>query len=445
VPSALRARAGLFKPLATTFTHESVQIRTRSCSRPDDEALLLLAARRRSSETSAISVGYATETCGERAPSASGRTLRAEDSVTMNFRALAAALTLLSACGSRTKVELFGDYGGSSGTSDGGSSGTTSVSGGTNAQSGTSGAGAGGTGGTGAGPIYLYDADNYRALISLSIPGVETASGVDLDVCWSNVVSDLDCGVVDPRTEIVAAGMMRFRSMSEPAIEEVLASSELRMTELDGFLSYLSDHTSTCTALSSFSNYGVPVDFAEEYAPNDDLKYVFLFLRRTISGVASVTMTFARPSASSMNRELHAQPGCDMRALAAEVAPPVRVPFDGPWIVDFSNVTRDGQGYPFSPPDIDSATLWFFADSTLPDVEGLVSELDRRATDHYRFEFVETQSVSLSDFMTPAGDQPFPGFRRDQAGVWLFGLTCSYCLNPDIPHVLAVFEPREAL
>jgi hypothetical protein len=369
---------------------------------------------------------------------------------TMNLRALAAALTLFSACGGNsTKVDLGGDYGGSSGTVSGGSSGTGGSSGSSSGGSsrggaaGTSGSGGTATGGTGASPIYLYDEDNYRADISLSIPTVETASGVDLDVCWTDVLSDLDCAAVDPQNEIVSTAIMRFRNRSEEEIERVLASSELRQSELDGFLSYTSDYLSTCTTLSSFSNFGTPVDFAEEYAPNDELKYVFLFLRQTISGVASISLTFARPSSASTNRELRAEPGCNLRTLTANLAAPVRVPADGPWVVDFSNVTMDGQGYPLGYGDVDSATLWYFAEASLSDVEGLVSELDKAATEHYRFEFLETQSVSLSDLLRPADDQPFAGFRRAETGVWLFGLTCSYCLNPDIPHVLAVFEPTD--
>ena len=120
----------------------------------------------------------------------------------------------------------------------------------------------------------------------------------------------------------------------------MLASSELRQSELDGFLSYTSDYTSTCTTLSSFSNFGTPVDFAEEYAPNDELKYVFLFLRQTISGVAAISLTFASPITASTNRALQAEPGCAVRALSAKFRAPVRVPADGPWVVDFSNVTR---------------------------------------------------------------------------------------------------------
>jgi hypothetical protein len=167
-------------------------------------------------------------------------------------------------------------------------------------------------------------------------------------------------------------------------------------------------------------------------------------MRRTISGVASVTMTFASPSSASSNGELRAQAGCQMRSLRASLAAPVRVPLEAPWVVDFSNVTVDGQGYPFARGDIDSATLWFFAGASLPEVEARISELDQLATDHYRFEFIETESVSLTDLSRPADEQPFSGFRRAESGVWLFGLTCSYCLNPDIPHVLAVFEPAEA-
>jgi hypothetical protein len=38
---------------------------------------------------------------------------------------------------------------------------------------------------------------------------------------------------------------------------------------------------------------------------------------------------------------------------------------------------------------------------------------------------------------------PFPGFDRDEAGVWVMGLMCSTCQNP-APVVLSILEPSAA-
>jgi hypothetical protein len=259
-------------------------------------------------------------------------------------------------------------------------------------------------------------------------------------------VSDLDCGAVDPPNEIDAISMMRFRGFSEEEIEEMLASGGLSQSSLDGFINYETDHDALCTQASSLSNFGTQIDFTEEYVAADGIVYLFLFSRGTALGAGSVTMAFAKPSESSTIAELHAEPGCGMRTVEADLTTlePVSVPFDGPTIVDWSSVTVDGQGSPLFAGNFDGATLWFFADARLADVAGRVIDLDEFATERYHLEIPGNRSLSLTDLMSLDG-RPFASFQRDEDGVWLFGLTCTTCLNGDLPQVLAVFEPVEGL
>jgi hypothetical protein len=223
-----------------------------------------------------------------------------------------------------------------------------------------------------------------------------------------------------------------------------MAQGELRMEQLDGFVAYESAHDSTCTTLFSLTNFGTPVDFSEEYTEGDRT-YLFTFQRGTILGSATATMVFAKPSASSTNTRLDAPPGCGLRTVTTDLATlePVQVPFEGPWLVDWSNVTSDGQGNPFNGSNVDRLTLWFVAGGTPSNVEDLIPELDVLATEIYDAEIAGSPVVDLAFLSNPRDGQPFSTFRTNEAGVWLFGLRCSVCMNAELPLVLAVFEPIE--
>lgn len=369
----------------------------------------------------------------------------------MNVRAVAVALVLAVGCGGESSKQEGGrgnDAGEGNdtvgGARNGGASGANR--GGTNSISGgTSGSGADGTGGKSATIIYIYDENNYRTRISLSIPTVETASKVDLEVCWSDVMSDLECGPVDPEQEIDTISMMRFRGVSEDGIEELLGSGALSQSSIDAYISYETGHEATCTQGSALSNFGTRIDFTEEYFADENLVYLFMFTRGTDLGAGSVTMAFARPSESSSNTELHAEPGCGMRKLEADLTTlePVLVPYDAPWIIDWSRVMRDGQGSPLTLGNLDGATLWFVAGATSSDVADRITELDTFATERYHSTLTGARSLSVTDLVSSADHQRFSSLRREEDGIWLFGLTCSFCLNPSIPQILAVFEPVE--
>src|SRR5262245_13029871 len=94
--------------------------------------------------------------------------------------------------------------------------------------------------------ILLRDENNYRATGKLSIPTVETASATDLDICWENVVSDIQCHDVAPMADVDNMAMLRFLHLSEDDVEVKLASGELVMSQVDGYLDFHTTHSSTC-------------------------------------------------------------------------------------------------------------------------------------------------------------------------------------------------------
>jgi hypothetical protein len=363
---------------------------------------------------------------------------------------LALALSAVSAAACAPSVTIAEEDAkrGEAGEPATGGTGNNDGSGGSSGGGGTGGP-LGGTAGTGTGgpevtPIYLYDENNHVSEVSFSIPIVETASGVDLDVCWTDATSDLTCAEVDPRREIEAVEMIRFRTPNEQDVARLLAMGELSQESLDGYVSVETDRVSTCTSLSSLTNFGTVVDVSEEYV-DGGFTYLFGFNRSTSPANGWVTMVFARPSASSENTRLDAPPGCNVRTVTANLTTiePVNVPFEGPWIVDFSNVTLDAQGNPFASANIDSVTLWFVAGGTPSNLQERTASLDSIATESYGAEHAGGRSVNLSQLSNLRDGRPFSTFRTDEVGIWLFGLRCTVCMH-DLPQVLAIFEPVEA-
>jgi hypothetical protein len=369
-----------------------------------------------------------------------------------NHLALGLFLASTTGCAPTVTIADESAEGGGAGEASGGSGnkgGSPNDSGGTpgvggGVTGGASSSGGDGTGGVGPIRIHLYDAAVHRSVVTLSIPIVDTASGVDIELCWSGATSDLACADVDPLRHIDRAEMMRF-NRSEQDVEQLLAQGELAQEDLDGYLGYETAHDSTCTTLSSLTNFGTPVDVFEEYV-EDDRSYLFTFNRGTNPFTGTVTMVFANPSTSSTNMRISAPPGCGIRTITTDLTTIqyVPVPFDGPWIVDWSNVTVDGQGNEFRPYNLDRVTLWFVAGSTASELEYQVTELDSIATESYDAEIAGGFSIDLAQLSNSRDGRPFSSFRTNEAGAWLFGLRCSGCMNGDLPQVLSVFGPVEA-
>jgi hypothetical protein len=234
--------------------------------------------------------------------------------------------------------------------------------------------------------------------------------------------------------------MMRFRGLSEAEIAAALASGEVDSTNLDGYIQWDSDHQSTCTKLSSLTVFGSPVDVTQEYQESDDNVYAFSFTRGLTPGTGAVTMVFGRPNGGSMNTRLDAPTGCGIRDSSSVLPEPVLVPPDGPWVVDWSNLTRDGQGNVFLYSRLDGLTLWFVGGANLSEVENQLTDLDDIATESFRLELGGGRIADLSGAQNVASGESFQGFGSPDAGIWILALTCSDCQSPAAPF-LGVLQP----
>jgi hypothetical protein len=292
------------------------------------------------------------------------------------------------------------------------------------------------------GAIVLTDAQNYNLASSLSIPAIETASGADLDICWSGLVSDLQCHSLEPVPDLDNLALLRFLHLSHDAVEARLTSGQLAQSEIDGYLEYRTDHASTCAKLSSMSFFGTPIQIAEEYRESTEHSYMLLLSEGTTPGVGARGMIFVTPTSSSTNTRVDVPSGCGLLDVSADLASaePVGIPAQGPWSIDWRNLSRDGQGNPIVFESIDSVLIGFYAGMTVAELESDILDLELNATTLWELPLTGGRTADLSRARQRDGGAAFPGFTSSEPGVWVMGLMCSTCQNP-APVVLTVLEP----
>jgi hypothetical protein len=290
--------------------------------------------------------------------------------------------------------------------------------------------------------IIIQDANNYQSQSSLSIPTVETASATDLDICWTDAVDDLQCHELDPQADVDNVALLRFLHLSEEEVEERLTAGQLAQSEVDGYLEFNTDHTSTCAKLSSMSFFGTAIDVEEEYMESSDHTYMLLFAEGTTPGVGARTMTFVRPTATSTNTTVAAPTGCGLLEFSADLssAEALGVPAAGPWVIDWRNITSDGQGNPVVFENIDGVLIGFYEGMTAADLEAQIFDLELLATSLWEIELTGGRTADLAKAKERESGARFSGFERDEEGLWVLGLMCNTCQNP-APIVLATLQP----
>jgi hypothetical protein len=301
-----------------------------------------------------------------------------------------------------------------------------------------------GCGGTtdSAGNILLQDMHNYSATGILDIQTIETAPAADLDVCWTGIINDLQCHPVVPTTDLDNVSLLRFLHLSETEVEQRLSSGELAMSEVDGYVEYKTNHTDTCMKLSQLSFFGTAIKVQEEYVESTDRTYMLLFAKGTRPGVGARAMVFVKPTAASVNTRVDAPTGCGLLEFSADLSTAARLgmPSAAPWVIDWRNITKDGQGNKIEFQSIDGVMIGFYEGQTVAEIQANIFDLELRATTLWEIKMNGGRTADLSTATARGTGAPFPGFASATPGVWMLALTCSTCQNP-APVVLTVLDP----
>jgi hypothetical protein len=292
------------------------------------------------------------------------------------------------------------------------------------------------------GNLLLHDANNYTTDGSLTIPVVETAAATDLDICWSAVASDLQCHPVSATADLDNVALLRISHLSQEQVQIRLAAGTLSQSDVAGYLDYQTDHTSTCAKLSQLSFFGTAIDVPSQYIESTDYTYLLLFTKGTTPGLGARSMIFLKPTAASQNTKVDGVTGCGLLTFSADLSSLTKlaVPAAGPWILDWRDITRDGQGndVPFS--KIDGITIGFYAGMSVADLQARIFDIELIATTLWDIKLMGGKTADLATATDRASGAAFPGFDPTATGTWMLALTCSRCQNP-APVLLTILEP----
>lgn len=294
--------------------------------------------------------------------------------------------------------------------------------------------------------LPLLDQNNYTSQSSLAVPSIETESGADLDICWSDLTKDILCHDLDVTKDINNVTFLQTLNLTQDEIQAKLALGQLTQKEVKIYRDFHipTDHPPTCTKLSSLSLGTTLLDPTQDYVEASDKKYMLLFSTGTMLGVGSRSMLFIEPKASSTLTSVDAPSAadtCKILDFTADISSEtVKVPVNGAIRVDWSRLTRDSTGSPVVFQFIDRLLVAFYENKTVEDLEQHFKDIEIDATSLYEVPIqAGTKAADLSTAKDRATGEAFPGFGT-KTGVWALGLLCSSCQVP-APVFLSVLEP----
>ena len=291
------------------------------------------------------------------------------------------------------------------------------------------------------GNVLLSDANNYKTNASLTVPTVETAAS-DLDICWTDVATDIQCHPVSATADLDNVSLLRISHLTQDQVEDKLAAGTLTQAQVAGYLDYQTDHATTCMKLSQMSFGGTKLNVISEYVEDPKWVYLLLFSKGTTPGQGARAMTFIKPAATSLNTTVTAPSGCGLLDFTADLhtLTTLPIPTAGPWVVDWRDITVDGQGSPVPFERIDGVTVGFYAGKTATDLEMQIFDIEIAATALWDLKLKSGRTADLALAKERASGAAFAGFDRAETGTWMLALTCSRCQTP-APILLTILAP----
>ena len=291
--------------------------------------------------------------------------------------------------------------------------------------------------------IELEDDNNYESEAKLKLETIETATGgVDIEICWDEIKKNLQCHEVDAMKDIDNIAVVRFIGFTQKEIEERLAIGDIPQSATSGYMSRKTKDESNCLMMSEMTLQGTKIDLKEQYTEDSDRQYLLLATTGTTDGVGAQSLAFLKPTSDSTNTEVTIPSGCDLLEFSANLSDldPVKIPKEGPWVVDWSKITKNSLGKKVDFALIDGILLGYYEGKSVKDLEERILDLEIIATDMWRLDLESGKKADLADTKHTEDDDKFEGF-NDNDGTWILGLMCSKCSNPS-PVVLTILEPE---
>lgn len=279
-------------------------------------------------------------------------------------------------------------------------------------------------------PVRWGDAANYRFEGGLAISGIETLAGADLQIDWGALTEDLQGHPVDPIDDIDTVALVLFPHLDEAGVMQGLEEGSLLQVDI-GLYASLEVGERSDVQLSELRFVGNDID-VETQVLADAGTWLLTLNSGTQPAVGARTAVFFRPTANGTDT-LGLADGLAVATVTAalEGLTALWVPAEGSWILDWSELGRDGRGRAFDPASPDLLTLGFYADADLASLEARFLDLALLADPAWSFDVRGSTDQEISLASGPMDQRP---------GVWLAALRCSTCANP-APPALTVLAP----
>ncbi|MDP2311916.1 MAG: hypothetical protein Q8P41_03360 [Pseudomonadota bacterium] len=285
------------------------------------------------------------------------------------------------------------------------------------------------------GNVPLGDPNNFTYEGVLDAPSFPLAERTDGTLDWSALRTDLRCNALDPVADIDNASLLNFPYLTEEEVELGLSDDNLDQADLRVYLSH-EPGDATQVSLSEMAFFGTDSDIELQFAAGTGTWLVLLTTGTEIA-VGARMLAFLAPTVGETATTASVTDGCPVLDFSADLSSLTHAPVlrDGPWLLDWSALTRDGHGGGFEPTRVDGLMVARF-DLALDDLEANFLDLEALAAETWRYTLTSGTHIDLGAATGPS--DPFPGFTDE--GVWALALTCSTCPNP-APLFLTIVDP----
>ncbi|MFN7143462.1 MAG: hypothetical protein ACK4YP_06795 [Myxococcota bacterium] len=284
------------------------------------------------------------------------------------------------------------------------------------------------------GSVPLGDANNFSYVGTLDAPSFAVAERADVSLSWERLATDLRCNGLDPVADIDNTALLVFPYLTEEEVERGLSEDTMEQADLGVYLSY-APGDATSVSLSQMSFFGTDAEIEAQFEAGSGTWLVLLTTGTSVA-VGARMLAFLTPTVDATAVAAEVDDGCAVLDFSADLASlaPVPVLRDGPWRLDWSALTRNGQGGAFVPTRVDGLMVARF-DEPVDALEASFLDLELLAEETWSYPVAGGTSADLGALA--AGG--FPGFHGD--GTWALALTCSTCPNP-APLFLTRVQPE---
>ena len=316
---------------------------------------------------------------------------------------------------------------------------------------GTGGA-AGSGGGSGGDVLALNQTNNFSATSTLTIPPMPAAAGQNITICWDKITKDIQGHALNPATDINQVTLAPAKG-TQADVAGWLASGQFDSGKISGSaFVFKPNGSSMCATLNQFGAVGdasttyAPADFK----PQDGISYLVVFGTGTQVGFGARTMLFLVPSSSDLTTTVNAVgDSTSMLKYVANLHDLKRPTFDAtkPPVVDWSAVTKDGQGFDIPNKAVSSILIGFYKGKSIEQLEAgflnlqLNTEAEGGPTQSWQLTVNAVNRASLAGAPGRNHEQPLTSFAMSDQGLWLLGMFCSSCQNP-APVIVTILDPK---